>query len=143
MMRKMFTSGIILFIIIILTACKNEVVNVSSAASLEDIKNTLTDAGYIIVENYEEFYDIDENLENSVGGFSFIFPGAHGSVYIPVFEFRDNASAEFYAELVNVGGHYLAIINDSLLTIADAHHGIPHENEKVFFENLINGKSIK
>jgi len=105
--KKIFAFGIILFIIIIFTACKGEVVNINNVASLEDIKNTLANAGYIIVEDYEKLYGIDENLESSVGGFPFVFPRVHGNLYTFVFEFKNNVSVEFYAEFINIGGHYL------------------------------------
>jgi len=139
-MKKVIALGITIFMILtLLIACSQDVGEVT----LESIKKTLTKAGYIIDENYAELYSFQEESINSIGGFSFVFSGAHGNVLTPVLEFRDNASAEFYAEYVNSSGHFLAIINDTFMTIAEAHENIPHKNEQVFLENLINGRSIK
>ena len=139
-MKKRIVLGISISIILtLLVACSQDVGEIT----LESIKKTLTNAGYTIDENYVELYGFQENEINSIGGFSFVFSGAHGNVLTPVLEFRDNASAEFYAEYVNSSGHFLAITNDTFLTVVEAHHGVAHANEQAFFENLINGRSIK
>jgi len=139
-MRKIITIGISLFIILtFLVACNQG----STSITLDNMKNTLKNTGYTIDENYAEFYKSQEDRIHSIRGFSFIFPGENGNVNTPVLEFQDNASAESYAELVNYTGYYLAIVNDKFLTIVRADNGVADDNEKIFFEKLINGKSIK
>jgi len=135
-MKKIIPLGIGIFMIFtILTSCNQ----MNGDITLESMKKTLINAGYTINEDYAEFYELNQDSINSVGGFSFIFAGAHGNINTPVLEFKDNVSAESYAKIVNHDGNFLAIVNDTFLTIAEAHNGIPHENEKIFLENLING----
>jgi len=123
--------GMILLVSLSFAACNNK------AVTLANMKNTLTGAGYTIIE------DADSLPENTVNGFIFVFNGAHGSVNIPVLEFKDNESANAYAATVNESGDWLAIVNGRFLTAAEAHHGTPHGNEKTFLKNLINGKPLK
>lgn len=138
-MKKIFTLGI--FLLLILTffcACKNE------NATLKNMKKALQSAGYTIVENYSELYGFHEDKIQSVNGFSFVFSGVHENINIPVLEFQDNVSAEAYAELVKSSGYdFLAIVNGNFLIVLEAHNGVVHDDEKIFFESLINGKSIK
>jgi len=139
-MKKIIIFAIVLFMIFTLfVACTKT----DGEVTLENMKKTLTNAGYKINENYAELYGFYELSMNSIDGFSFVFPGAHGKTNTPVLEFQDNASAEAYAEIVKMSDDFLAIVNDRFLTIVEAHHGVPHENEKIFLENLINGKPIK
>ena len=139
-MKKTIIFEMILFIMLaLLVACKRS----DSPATLESMKKSLKNAGYTIIENYTELYEPHESSINSTGGFSFIFHGAHGAVNTPVLEFQDTESAEFYAGLVNESGYFLAIMTDRFLTILEAHDGVAHADDKIFFENLINGKTIK
>jgi hypothetical protein len=132
-MKKVIILGVVLFITIAaFTAC-----NTAEPVTLESMQVALAGAGYEGIEQ------IDSLPENAVGGFTFIFSGAHGNVHIPVVEFKDNASAEAYANYVNTGEGHLAIVNDKFLTTVEAHHGIAHADEKTFLENLISGKSVK
>ena len=133
-MKKIIVLGLILFITIsVLNACTND----GDPITLDSIKTTLKDAGYTIIE------DVGHSPENSVKGFSFAYFGAHGSVNVPIWEFKDKSSADDYAAYINTNKNLLAIVNDNFLTIGEAHHGVAHANEKTFLENLISGKDIK
>jgi len=100
---KIIAIVVILFITLIaFVACQED--NNAEPVTLNNIKNSLTDAGYTIIEN------TDPLPENSIGGFSFVFPGAHGNTNTPVLEFQDNAAAEAYAEIVNMSDDFLAIV---------------------------------
>ena len=130
MIKKVIILGTVLFIVIsALLACSDDID--IEPVTLEGIKNTLTDAGYTINEN-EKF-----SVKNSVGSFSFTFDGSHGKINLPVIEFTDKESAEDYAKIINADGNYLAIVNERFLTMAEAHHGVAHANEKTFLEDLI------
>jgi len=134
--KKIIVFGIILIFISAFTACKKDN-STDEIINLENMKTALTNAGYTIIENN------DPLPKNSIGGFMFIFNGAHGNVNIPVLEFQNKTAADEYAKYINADENFAAIVNDKFLTIAEAHHGVVHANEKIFFENLINGKSIK
>ena len=136
-MKKIIAFGIILLIILTaIVSCKKEPV------TLESIKNALTDAGYAIEDSEEINFLITGFYENSRGGFTFTYPGAHGDKIIPVIEFKDKESAGAFAKIVNETEYQEAIVNDKFATIYDS-DGHNHGNEKTFLENLINGKSIK
>ena len=142
MIKKVITFGICVCIIFfLLLACSDDVVSVSDdnsgSVTLESIRNTLTEAGYTIIENTKF------SPENSVGTVIFSFDGSHSKINIPVIEFTDKESAGEYAKIINADGTHLAIVNDKFLTMAEAHNGTAHEIEKTFFENLIKGKPIK
>lgn len=117
------------------TACGN------AGVTLESMKNALTEAGYTIVE---EALDISEYTDEHsvVGGFVFVFPGAHGDMDIPVFEFENSSAANRFATNLNRSGHWAAVVNGSFLTMAHAHGGVPHADEAAFLRNLLNGNII-
>jgi hypothetical protein len=136
-MKKTIAIVISLFIFItFLTAC-------SDVVTIENMKKTLEKSGYTINEDYAELYEPYENSIKSVGGFSFVFPGAHGNIMIPILEFQDSSAAVSYAEIVNSSGDFWAVVNGTFLIIVEAHHGIAYESQKIFFENLINGRPVK
>jgi len=137
-LARVLALGMILFVVLAASACQSDE---EGEVSLESMRTALVDAGYAIIQ--EDLESDEYAPDNLVGGFVFTFPGAHGAAETPVLEFADNASALAYAEIVNANGHWVAIINDNFLTIAHAHHGVPHENERVFFENLLNGRGIE
>jgi hypothetical protein len=129
----------IILILLIATAlfsgCKKD-----EPVTLESMKKALTDAGYT-VEN-----DLVDAMfaiwyENSIGGFTFIYPGAHGETIIPVIEYRDKAAADEFAKIVNDTGSQ-AIANNNFVVLYD-NDGHNHDNEITFIENLLNGKPIK
>ena len=136
-MQKITITALCLFLITCTAGC-----NQSNPVTLENMKKALINAGYIVNEYYYELYRPKEDSINSIGGFSFVFPGAHGNVMTPVLEFKDNASAETHAAIINSNDNFLAITNDTFLTIAHVHDGIPYENEQKFLENLLNGRAI-
>lgn len=134
-MKRIIMLGISLLIILtLLVACNQD----TGEITLESMKKTLQKSGYTIIENYTELYEPYEALINSIGGFSFVLP-VDVNIITPVLEFQDDITAALYAESVEESGYYLAIVNGKFLTVMEA----PHENERIFLENLINGKSIK
>ena len=137
MMKKAISVLIILVIALtIFAACGKEDI------TLESMKKSLKDAGY---EVYNEVYDIADQIENMTGGFTFVYKGAHGDMTIPVFEFKDKNAANDYAKDINTssGGGQFAILNGKFLSVAEAHGGNPHQDEKEFLDKLLNGRSIK
>lgn len=138
-MKKIIFGISILLIITVVFSCKQE----NSSVTLESMKKTLKNARYTIIENYTELYKPHEDSIHSINGFSFVFSGAHGNINIPVLEFEDNTSAKSYAKTVNSSGNFLAIKNDKFIIVIEAHGGIAHDEDKIFFDNLITGKHIK
>jgi len=136
--KKLIAAGMALFMIaMVFTSCNNKNKN-GGTVTLESMKSALTQAGYEIAVD-----EIPILPENAGGGFTFVYSGAHGKINIPVYEFADEDSAKDYAAFVNTSKSWLAIVNGIFLTMAEAHEGQAHEDEKVFFENLLSGKSIK
>jgi len=144
-MKKFIIKIILLsmttFIIMPCVSCKNDNDNDDiNEVTVESIKSMVIDTGYTIIEEIETS---ESSARNIVGGFVFIFPRENDDINIPVLEFKDNISATIYAEDFNMSGGWATIINDNLLIIVRAEYGILSNNEKIFFENLINGNIIK
>jgi len=106
--------------------------------TLESMKKAASDAGYEVKAAYT-------NPEKSVGGFTVVFVDGSSDIQIPVIEFKDNASADDYAKMLNDAGYQVALVNGKFLTMASANGKgvITHPAEKVFLDNLINGKPLE
>jgi hypothetical protein len=127
---------ILFFVFTAFTACQND-----DEVTLDNIRTALINAGYRIVAELRDTEHAPAP-ENFVSGFVFILPGEHGDIDTPVFEFQDNNSANVYAQYINTYENWVAIVNNTFLTIAHIHHGIILDNERIFLENLINGKLL-
>ncbi|MCL1874178.1 MAG: hypothetical protein FWF85_08700, partial [Clostridiales bacterium] len=97
-------------------------------------KKAVSDAGY---KAEDDFFKSNDDITD---GFSVIYPRKNSDAYIPVYEMRDKAAAFAYAENINASGSNLALVNDKFLAVVSGAAG--NEEEKAFFENLINGKRL-
>ena len=125
------TLIMLLLLVVILAACSG---GGGSAVNLESMKKTVSNAGY---KADDDFLKANEDI---VGGFSVIYPRKNSEAYIPVYEMKDQTAAAAYAKLINEAGSNLALVNGKFLAVVSAAAG--NEEEKAFFENLLNGRRL-
>ena len=108
--------------------------NNSGGVALDSMKKAARDAGYEVEESYSTVWG-----DGIVGGFSVDY----GDMTTPVLEFKDKASADAVAKQEKDAGYNYPVQNGKFLTFAAASEGIVEDDdEKAFFESLINGRTI-
>lgn len=108
--------------------------NQNESITIASMKKAALDAGYDVSDSYSTAWG-----DGIVGGFSVEY---HDTI-TPVLEFKDKASADAVAKQEKDAGYNYPVQNGKFLTFASASGGVVEdENEKVFFENLINGRTI-
>ena len=108
--------------------------NNSGGVALDSMKKAARDAGYEVEESYSTAWG-----DGIVGGFSVDY----GDMTTPVLEFKDKASADAVAKQEKDAGYNYPVQNGKFLTFAAASEGIVEDDdEKAFFESLINGRTI-
>ena len=108
--------------------------NNSGGVALDSMKKAARDAGYEVEESYSTVWG-----DGIVGGFSVDY----GDMTTPVLEFNDKASADAVAKQEKDAGYNYPVQNGKFLTFAAASEGIVEDDdEKAFFESLINGRTI-
>ena len=108
--------------------------NNSGGVALDSMKKAARDAGYEVEESYSTVWG-----DGIVGGFSVDY----GDMTTPVLEFNDKASADAVAKQEKDAGYNYPVQNGKFLTFAAASEGVVEDDdEKAFFESLINGRTI-
>ena len=121
----------LLVLVLVLAGCG---VGSNSKITLDDMKRAVSGAGYKVED---DFFKSNDDIAD---GFSVIYPRKNSEAYIPVYEMKDKSAADDYAEYINDSGSNAAVVNGKFLAVVS---GSPdNDSEKIFFENLINGKQL-
>ena len=108
--------------------------NSGGGVALDSMKKAARDAGYEVEESYSTAWG-----DGIVGGFSVDY----GDMTTPVLEFKDKASADAVAKQEKDAGYNYPVQNGKFLTFAAASEGVVEDDdEKAFFESLINGRTL-
>jgi len=110
----------------------------SGGVTLDSMKKAARDAGYEVEDSYSDAWG-----DGIVGGFTVTYPSEYSNIHTPVLEFKDKASADAVAKQEKDAGYNYPVQNGKFLTFISASGGVvENEDEKTFFESLINGRTI-
>lgn len=137
--RIIALAMVLLSILAVLAACKDESVN---PVTLDSLKTAVTEAGYEINFDSEDNKDVEDYKdifpEELVSWFQFDY-GSQRTV--GVYELTDKENADIYAK--STGGNFLILTNDKFVLMSSGPESSHSKEEKTFLENLINGRSVK